>query len=69
MKLAAQAIATVSVVVIVLCAALTVGLATGLVHVYGVGNGALNSGVVVGTDGHNVGFEWAGAVGPFVDAS
>lgn len=46
-----------------------VAVLTGLVQVYGVGNGALNSGVVLGTDGHNVGFEWAGTPGLFVDAS
>lgn len=66
MKLTAQ-ITAAALVALVVCLAL--GLATGLVHVYGVGNGALNSGVVVGTDGHNVGLEWAGTPGLFVDAS
>lgn len=47
----------------------SLGVATGLVRVYGVGNGALNAGVVVGTDGHNVGYEWTGTPGWFTDAS
>lgn len=52
-----------------LVALVGLGLATGLVRVYGVGNGALNAGVVVGTDSHNVGFEWRGEPGFFVDAN
>jgi len=42
-------------------------LATLLVHVYGVGDGALNSGIMIGTDAHNVGFEWTGTPGFFID--
>jgi len=65
MRVAVIAVIALAVVIILTC----LGLATGLVHVYGVGNGALNSGIVVGTDGHNVGWEWAGTPGLFVDAS
>jgi len=64
-KLAILAVAAVVTATVLAGLAVTLGL----VHVYGVGNGALNSGVVVGTDGHNVGFEWAGTPGLFVDAS
>ena len=50
-----------------LIAVVGLGALTGLVKVYGVGEPSQNAGVVVGTDSHDVGFEWAGAPGFFVD--
>jgi hypothetical protein len=48
---------------------LSLGMITGLITVYGVGNGALNAGVVVGTSAHSVGMEWRGVPGFFVNGS
>lgn len=65
-RVAAVIVATVVALTAVI-ALVGAGLLLGLVKVYGVGEPSLNAGVVVGTDAHNVGFEWAGTPGWFID--
>lgn len=48
---------------------LVLGLITHLVAFYGIGDHALNSGIVVGTSAHNVGYEFVGDPGFFVDGN